>query len=65
MIWAVKETPCYPASWKVYPTRKYREVNDTYLYHRSRKAAQEMADRLNKHDPQDTVTLQCVACGWY
>jgi len=47
-IFQVKETPCYPNAWHVYPVRWYRPDNATRLYFRSRAEAQKEADRLNK-----------------
>lgn len=47
MIWQVKETACWPAKWKCYPTRKYQEDNSVLYYHKTKEAAEKQANELN------------------
>lgn len=46
-IWKVKETPCYPNSFKVYPINTYRETNDTSNYFPTIELAKIEADKRN------------------
>jgi len=47
-IWQVKETECFPCKWKVYPTKRFREENDTMNYFRKLENALAEAKRRNE-----------------
>lgn len=49
-IWAVKETACYPNSFKVYPTNRGPgwDRNTPERFHPTPQEAQRMADKWNK-----------------
>lgn len=50
LVWVVNQTACWPKSFKVVPTVKYRETNDTSNYFLTRIEAQLAADRLNEKE---------------
>jgi len=53
--WYVRETPCWPAKWKVtfdWQGGDYGS-NDTSNYYRDCEEAQREADRRNKEHPHD------------
>jgi hypothetical protein len=54
MPWKVKETPCFPNCWKVFPAHTYRETNDTSNYFADRADAEREAARRNlSHSKSD------------
>jgi hypothetical protein len=46
-IYKVKETPCFPKSWKVYPLPPFREDNATCNFFETEDLAQKEADKRN------------------
>lgn len=51
-IWSVKETPCWPAKWKVFPLHTYREENSPDNYFVSESLARIECARRNREEEE-------------
>ena len=53
----IKETPCFPNSWKVVPVNGF-ERNATYLFHPTKEKAQEQIEKLFNGILIETIYLE-------